>query len=352
MDIKIAQRDRPFSHQPGTKVLLPGSGLILQVYPARLVIDTVGVFDWEIVGPVEEFTVLLDLERGCVVVWGRARNGFFRYRVHSCGAGVACYAERLPEPGIHYKGIAEGLWLRGGYIYTHPQARELYLPPSSERLSFGCTKKPEWELIEQRNSLEEQFPLIVRLAQQQPTVPRAKGGIMHIVEELQSALTQHDKIAFQHKFQTLLQIIYQGLLVPTQADVRYQGLALPAVEIDSPHSLIQESARLIRESLIHLQGNTLAILPLLPPQLHCGRYLNVRCGSLALVDLEWTKKFPRRLIITALTTTRIHLKFPRDVQSYRLRHADCPQIPYNVSINEPFSLQEGCVYWLDRFFSN
>ena len=85
MEISIAEKLRPFSHEPGTSCLIPGTTLVMRVYPS-----CIQVFDlensppklvWEtfldVIGPVRDFTVQQDLEKMRVLVWGASSKWFF-----------------------------------------------------------------------------------------------------------------------------------------------------------------------------------------------------------------------------------------------------------------------------------
>ena len=73
MHIEISQRLRPFTHRPGMASILPGTGERVVVYPTM-----VGGQYLPISGPVKGFTHQLDLEKGCLSVYGHAKEGFFR----------------------------------------------------------------------------------------------------------------------------------------------------------------------------------------------------------------------------------------------------------------------------------
>ncbi len=91
MLIEIAERFRPFVHVPGTFCILPFTTLTFRIYPAYVeVFDLsssvpalVAEFPIKIQGPVKKFTVLQDMERGCLKVFGEGVQGYFRYRIES-----------------------------------------------------------------------------------------------------------------------------------------------------------------------------------------------------------------------------------------------------------------------------
>lgn len=345
MDITIAERFRPFTHLPGKAMLLPGSGRVVTVYPTRLVIEFLGHLDFAFKGPINEFTAQLDLEKGCLNVWGQALNGYFRYRVHAAGEGVVCYAERLPEEGIAFQGLQSGTWLRGGFISLGNASSDLYQPAAIERLSLGVTKSQDWELVQRRVLPEEIAPFLIKLGQQLPETTAASGG----TADLLNALKNSDKTTFYQAFQQFFSLAFEGVLNPTLEDKCHLGFALSQVNGGSPLSLVKEAARVIKSSLVDVSGNTISILAKVPPQFHCGRYTGVDCGELGSLDLEWTKKRARRLVFNALKSENIVFKLPPDERSFRLRCADTPTQGQNLSAGQSIPVEAGKTYFLDRF---
>ncbi len=114
MRITIKERLRPFSHTPGTRLLLPGTTQIVQIFPK-------GEKD---VGH-KHFLVTQDLERGRILVVG--------------------------DKG-RYEITGEGR-------------------PPLERLSLGSHKKQDWDLVTRRLDLAEILPVWFSLGQWTPPVP-------------------------------------------------------------------------------------------------------------------------------------------------------------------------------------
>lgn len=77
MHIEIAERLKPFSHFPGTSLILPGSAYQVQIFPCLIRIfhlrETFPVLITELTlnlqGPLQQFTVCNDLEKGRISVW-------------------------------------------------------------------------------------------------------------------------------------------------------------------------------------------------------------------------------------------------------------------------------------------
>ena len=103
----IALRFRPFSHEPGTLMMFPASRYVIRAFPSRLQILACQEGTWtiqkevglSISGPVKDFTVQQDLEKGVLRVWGKGIKGFFRYYITSLekDSGVGIHFEKVPE---------------------------------------------------------------------------------------------------------------------------------------------------------------------------------------------------------------------------------------------------------------
>ncbi|MGH2639026.1 MAG: hypothetical protein ACRDF4_07075, partial [Rhabdochlamydiaceae bacterium] len=135
MMIEIAARLKPFCHKPGTTCVIPLTSLQVQVFPTLLrFTDLLTGNTWdeklEWKGPVEGFTVELDLEKACVEVFGKTAAGFRRFKIKE----------------------------------TSSKSETL------ERLSLGKHTKLDWELVCRRMEMEEMVPVLFQLGQLVPEV--------------------------------------------------------------------------------------------------------------------------------------------------------------------------------------
>src|SRR5689334_22585384 len=116
--ISIAERLKPFSHQPGAKCLLPESPYLVEAFPALVRIKTLSgeiikEIPLPIEGPLEQFTLMQNLERGCVTLFSEA------YYFHILPNLEVVFQKNPPLPPLK----------------------------TEERLSLGSHKKQEWEAI-------------------------------------------------------------------------------------------------------------------------------------------------------------------------------------------------------------
>ena len=333
MHIKITERFHPFSHTFGTFCVLPGSTLRLQIFPALIVVHDllnavpklVAEIPVPAIGPIKEFTVQLDLEKGCVHVWGEDSNGYFRYRIFSDG----------PLVFEVDKGLSSWTPTLGSIKQVVP-AKFVF----TDRLSLGNHKSQDWDMVKRRDNLAEILPTWLRLGQfvEEPKYIACEGTA--------SLLNGCQNISRTHIYDVLhklFNLAFEGILSPRLTDELHQGFQLtPPPAALSPLILLTEGAKVIRSLFVHFDHNNIFILPRLPPQFHCGRLLQVRCGELGLLDFEWTKKMIRRMVFQAETTGPIQFHFPKDIARFRLNGK-------MHDTQQPVNIEKGQTYTFDRF---
>lgn len=330
MNISIAERLRPFQHVAGTKVLLPGTALRATIYPSLILFHDVTCADPRLVaevpltihGPVQDFTVQQDLEKGCLLVWGFAASGYFRYTL-SYNDGVHCSFEKGGESfkvDIHTAAVAIG---------------------KTSRLSLGNHKAQDWSLVGRRKDLKEVFPAWLRLGQLLPTGESSGTGTV----ELLTACREVERLELVPRFQDLFAAGFEGILSPRLSDTQHQGFGLSSANPeDSPLVLLTEGAKLIQSLFVDQEGDVLAILPKLPPEFHSGRLVDYTWNSKGTLDLEWTKKFLRRMVLRAEVDATVHLRFQKALNRFRLNGN-------YLSVNQPITIEAGKLYVFDRFES-
>jgi len=103
--IQIAQRLHPFSHIPGAICPLPKSNWSIQAFPTRLIFRHL-ITHQEIelgiqcTGPMSDFTLQLDLEKGAVVLFGSPKEGYFRILITREPDGIALFFDRAFSSGV------------------------------------------------------------------------------------------------------------------------------------------------------------------------------------------------------------------------------------------------------------
>lgn len=321
--IRIAERLHPFSHVPGMACLIPGTSKYVEAFPALIRIrDLSGAIlkevELEVEDPLKGFTVMQDLERGCVTVWSET------YHFHL-----------LPPSGeIVFR--------------KHPGTRSSI---SQERLGLGCHKKQEWEGIKRRLDFREIFPIWLRLGSfySLPPRPGPDTGMFALVKKCRDAIFHHHPEFIIPAFKRLFLAGFKQLLMPRLQDDDFQGILTTSEESqDSPLYLLAEGSQLIRSLFIASSGNEVFILPNLPPECFAGRMTQVNCLPYGEIDFEWTKKMIRKVVFRSLADGEINFHFHSSIKNFRLRRSR-QDLGVRLSCGEPVEIKSGSYYVLDQF---
>lgn len=338
MKMRIAERFHPFSHESGTKFLLPNTSYSIQVFPTRLnFVDIDGQMNSFFVslgfaGPFNDFTAELDLELGILRVFGMTKKGYMRYLIGANKGGIYLTAEKIPEEKLIYRlspSLEQLTLLKGERVCLSLPIENHRLTRNEERLSLGIHKAQEWEWMRRRIDFKEIFPLWLFLSR---WVPQKEGkgseGNFLLLEECRQRIDQGEKQKVLASFHPLFLAAFDGVLVPRLYDTQYQGI-LPEMEekksSSSPLLLLTRGACLIRSLFLQEREGEIAILPCLPPEFHSGRMIGVKAleGRVTL-DFEWTKKSLRRMRIFSLCGGEIHMNLPKKIRSCRLKKGRHP----------------------------
>jgi hypothetical protein len=337
--IKIAERLHPFTHLPGMCCLLPGSSLCLQLFPARIRLydlskrhrEDLGELILGLTGPVRDFTAIQDLERGEVRLSGHALEGYFRLVCRPLAAEKKM-AFAIMKGNIPVELNTEAVVL----------TKEAMAPAVIERLSLGSHKAQDWTLMQRRKSLQEILPIWFSLGQLMPQPPQAPCG--GLLQECRDLIDKCDREKLSPAFLKVFLAAFSDMLVPHLKDENFGGFSFPeAPESLSPLVLLTEGAAQIRRLFLQQEGSRLAILPVLPPELPCGRGLGWHCPPYGRLDLEWTKKAVRRLIFHAECDGSITFLFPPDLKEFRFQKKE------RLSCGSTISIEKGQDYLLDNF---
>lgn len=306
MRIAIAARYRPYSHNPGTSCLLPKSCWVVQAYPTLLRLMKNGEAPIEIplpfTGPVREFTLQQDLEKGCVWVWGVAKEGRFRLCL-KVEAGKLCFD-------------GKEFTLSGPFRET---------PGLVERLSFGSHKAQEWGAVSRRADPVEILPVLFALSQWTPVIESQPTAVFDLLERLD---------------EPFLRAAFSGILSPQLVDDEHQGI-LPKETIPrgaDALALVALAGAKIRKSLLEQRGNSLILHP---PKHLSGRMVHAKLEGVGLLDFEWRQGRIRRAILHAYVDTRVSME-----KIFRLRTAEHER---GKRTEGEFEVKNGSVYFLDRF---
>lgn len=325
MSIEMTQRFKPFSHQPGVQCLLLGAQHACEIFPALLRIydltastpQLVDEVPFDFRGPVKEFTVCQNLDRGCIDVWGHAKQGYFVYHLVASGEEKLFSLTFDKDPTGCLQRIAEAYAPR----QRLPLPCSLYCS-SFENLSFGIFKSQEWPMIHRRCSLAEILPFWFLLGQWISPQQKHLTGTAMLLEKIEHSIVCCEKDALRAELEILYRAGFQGILTPRLVDCEHQGFSLPKVTLEhqgSPLYLLYRGYWLIRRMLIDIWETNVQILPCLLPEFHCGKMTNLVLGSWGKLDFEWSKKTIRRMLFQPTINCSLSFCFSKGVSTYRLK---------------------------------
>lgn len=311
----------PFSHSPGISFLLPGSVYEVQVFPTLICFydlttterKKVKEIALEVDGPLSDFTVLQDLQRGCISVICD------KLRFH-----ILPNCELVYEKKSHLPLIAK------------------------EELFLGSHKKKEWESIKKRLDFCEIFPIWQRLGSLL-SLPEAHSekGMFSLLNEVQAAIAakKPEKILFF--FKKLFLAGFKGAMVPRLNDDEHQGIVKEEETEISPLYLLSQGAELISSLFFTFDGKKVSILPNLPPQFFSGSFKNIGF-QWGILDLEWSKKMVRSLTFRCQIEGEAFFNFDSSIETFRLRE-NLQEKGRVLNAKNGFLVEKGKTYLLDRF---
>ncbi|MBS0619926.1 MAG: hypothetical protein JSS61_00500 [Verrucomicrobia bacterium] len=349
MSISIKARQHLFSHQFGTRFLLPGSHLAVCIFPA-LIRGEAFSCHLGIVGPVHSFTAELNLEKGHLTVFGKTARGFLRYVAKAIEGGIEIGFERVPQEMLvcrHSLSSKTFCVKKGGTLFI-PIETSFGKSGCTERLSLGLHKAQDWDPIRQRLDFKEIFPYWLKMAQQIPQCGEKTLSLMDpLLEECAEAVRGRKKNQILPAFEKLFLAAFEGVFVPRAADTEFQGIVPPSDEAGMPIHLLKGAGDLIRSLFIEEQGGEVAILPCLPPGFVAGRYCSFRTEQGDAISIEWTKGFLRQVEIR-LAGEQLRLKLPKEVARFRMRAQGQKRGELVLAKPHVDLVVKGSVY-LDRF---
>lgn len=338
MRILLRSKLMPFSHLPGIECLVPFSQFSVQIYPALIKLHSLNENITEeiplhIQGPVRDFTVIQNLEKGEIQVFMEANQGFYRYSISYSGFLT-----------VHLKKIPEGIFFLKDPKYIKTGISQI-IPSSLERLHLGFNKALEWELVKKRGNLNEIFPLWHRLGQITPQTAFIPDN--SLLSACCDAIAQRDKQNIFPLFKNLFLTGFQGLFVPREKDLDYQGISIPPIENNHPLAILSEGQKLIRSIFLETNADILELLPVLPREIVSGKLTNYQCPY-GIIDLEWAQRQPRKLIVRPSQNVSTELIFPKGIRSARIRLSEKDK-GYRIDSKTLFNFEQNKIYFFDQF---
>lgn len=313
-------------------------------------LDMGGIFEGleaflSVMGPLRDFTVQKDLEKGALRVWGETSKGYLRYTIKAFQGkrAFSLFFEKVPKGDFFLslnssesiKSVsANGNDVKESILRLREKdevvvsgedplgVKDLFSSKEMERLSFGNHKAQDWDMVVRRCDLREIFPVWMRLAQMLPERKEesVQEGTMSLLYRCSRLIEERKKTEIYEAFLNAFMAGFYGILCPRLEDTQYQGFFMPPADARlSSLCFLKEGAKRIKSLFISSDACGISILPALPPEFHCGRYIEASCGKLGKVDIEWSKKSIRRLSFLSDYNGSISFVFQNKVKSFRLR---------------------------------
>lgn len=322
--ILIPERLRPFSHRPKISCLIPQTTFEAEIFPARVRIYDLKSYERKLIadipisikGPLKDFTVFQDLEKGIVTV-------------------------RADKLVYHLLPTLELLYAKKGPSQIMPKVPRLFL---------GMHKQQEWEEIRFRCDFREIFPLWLKLGKILPEIGEYKSssGMFSLLEECQTTIKQHRPEYILQSFYKLFLAGFRGVLVPRLYDEEFQGIIPDFTIHQTPLHLLKEGANLITSLFVTYDKKKIFILPNLPPDFFSGRFIDIPIFPFGTLSLEWTKKCIHKMVFKSHFDGPLLFQFPSSVKRFRVREGKKERGKY-ISCGNDIEINSNKIYLLDRF---
>ena len=357
MKIQITSKLAPFSHKPGTEVLIPGGSIYATIYPTRLELcdacSRLALFEFDIENAYKDFTVIQDLERRKVIVFLKSSRGYLRYQLEHIGEEIL-FTVLKSESGLSFT-LNEGdskdlLVLKENETLSFPVAQEAVAISLLEKLSFGDHKKQDWQEIEKRDNPQEYLPFWYYLGQMVPNSNQSvEEGSVKYLSLIEKDISAKEKAKALERLKHVFKGGFKGLMVPLLHDEKHLGLFEKSCCSSSPKALplLSLGYRYIREFFIQSAQDRLTVMPCLPKDFHAGRLINVSEKDLK-IDIEWSKKLLKKLKITAEKTVTVKLCFQTALKSCRLKTSKL-HLGKTFNNGDLIELVQGVTYLFDNF---
>ncbi len=357
MKIQIAAKLTPFSHKPGTEVLIPGGSIYATVYPTRLEIcdscSRLALFEFDIEKAYKDFTVIQDLEKRKVVVFLKSPGGYLKYQLEHIEDEIL-FTVLKSENGLSFT-LNEGrskdlLVLKEKETLSFSVSQRALKIDLLEKLSFGNHKKQDWQEVEKRDNPQEYLPFWYYLGQMVPNFDeKLDEGSVKYLNLIRNDISAKEKAKALERLQHVFKGGFKGLMVPLLHDEKHLGLFETSCCSSNPKAipLLSLGYRYIREFFIQSTQNELFVMPCLPKDFHAGRLIDISEKNLK-IDLEWSKKLLKKLKITPTETVTIKLCFQPVLRTCKLKISKL-RLGKIFKNGETIELVQGVTYLFDNF---
>lgn len=356
MKITIAGRFSPFSHRAGTHVLIPKTQIVAEIYPSFIRFhncETPGIYELDIQtgGYVEGFTIIQDLEKHVIRVFGIAFSGYISYELQYFQGYIILHLIRAKNPlHVIFQGTPETILPKGKLrLVSITKYVDLTLP----RLALGIHKSQNIDHIAIRRDLREIIPFLYRVGKLSPKNQRdiQPGTTDELVQKIRDRIQASDKRGLTFALREFFAIAIRDLFVPQLFDYRLQGSFTPPnpSKLYYDTNLLSQVAGLIESLFLEERGNCLFFLPLLLPILHAGRFINLSTQAKKYtLDMEWRSHKLRKVIFYSHQICEYYFIPPKPLRAFRMKSSNKdPGIM--VHPGDLISVKKDTKYFFDRF---
>ena len=323
--------------------------MIVKAYPTRLTIKPLDgnhptcSFAIKLKGPLKGFTLMQELEKGFVRIYGKAKEGNFSLRLKAEAFALTLKVEKSPKEGIFFLFEEGERWLdRTQTLDLVPLSEKRVLKSPIEKIHLGCHKKQDWTFVQRRLNLEEILPFWFALGSQSPHEPSHFEGAATLLRECEQAIERKDRLEIGSLFLKLFQVGFYGMLTPRLFDTDFQGILPEKPPTHKPAIVLLEyGAKLIKKLFLDIKDSTLFILPCLPVEIDAGSFQGAKFSNRLKVDIKWSKKVIRCVTLHSYADQNLRFSLQK-VKSFRLGRKRLPR-------EALLELKGGKTYFFDRF---
>ncbi len=344
MRIRINQKFIPFTNLNGCRFLICNTDYTVQIFPTLLKFKSINKknqFDiyLDILGPVKNFTAAQDLKRGRIRISGTSQQGYFSYLIKY----DQIYFEKVFKNGIGCT-LNKKQKVKAKDAIALP-IRKVNNNTVKEILSLGIFKKQNIEDIAKRENLAEILPMIFLLAQYLDVRQQREKPLL--IKDIEELLENKNRLGIENAFYKLIKVHFTKAFVPRIFDDEYQGIVSKALKDYNPLYLLQKTKELIRAIFIQEKKDVIEILSNLPISLHSGRLIDIQV-SFGTMDIEWSKKLIKKIIIKSKKEAKIKLKLQSKIKSFRIKKSK-KEKGKKMNRDESLFLETDKNYYLDNF---
>lgn len=319
--IQIRQKSLPFSKEYASRAPIPNTNLWFEAWPTKFIVfnDKKRVeFDLECSGPIKNFTLHLDLEKGRLLCHFMAREGFFSWAIERVLTGVEFRLKRAADSGVCVNGRNYKRFDR----FIVPLDDSCKILTSNERLCLGSHKAQDVQNMFKRFDLRELLPLYFRLGQ----YFTPSGSILSLEELKTTHLCQVSSLFYF-------------------SDSIHQLLGLQHKRVDC--SFYANAYCFIRDMFFKQEGENLLFMSGFIP-FNSGRMVNLQfsAGKLSFI---FRKKRVLRIVIDPTQDATIRLCLPQKFKQFRVLKS-LRKKGQILSSNDTIELKKSTRLYLDKFY--